>query len=44
VWDRVLQRADLHNASSYHGVVGAQDDQKISSHFDWHTLGFLDVF
>jgi hypothetical protein len=44
VWHRVLQRADLHNVSSYHGLVRAQDDEKILKHFDWHTLELLDSF
>jgi len=42
VWHRVLDPADLHNVSSYYGLLRAQDDAKILKHFDWHTLEFID--
>lgn len=38
-WNRVLQRTDMHNASSYYGLVRAHSDQVSSEYFDWHVLG-----
>lgn len=41
-WNRVLKRTDLHNVSSYHGLVHAHSDQMTRKYFDWRVMELLD--
>lgn len=41
VWERVLERTDIHNVSSYSGLVHAHCDTEKVRIFDWTTLKFL---
>lgn len=42
VWSRTLQRTDLHNVSSYSGLVRAHCDGETKKQFAWRILELLE--